>query len=191
MAPHVVARLAGAQDESARWEAAHRTARAVLARGRQHSADEDEIARLVRLVETEGLDDVAALWAGCEAETLPGALWRLYLLREWIRREPRRLAGWFAIGSVRGGADEAVAGVADPPGPQEVADVADAVLTGAVTADLDVALDRAAAFCAVVATGSLADPDPGADPAERSGQLRRTSGELSRAARRARAGELG
>ena len=95
----------------------------------------------------------ALLWADRPADSLPGALWRLYALRAGIRRQSDLIARAFDAGRHRAPVYEAVAGVADPPGPVEVRAVADAVLAGAFTGDLGVALERAAAFCRVVSTG--------------------------------------
>ena len=47
-----------------------------------------------------------------------------------------------------------IAGVEDPPGPEEVQRLADAILSGVFAGDLAVALERAGAFCRVVATGA-------------------------------------
>jgi hypothetical protein len=60
-----------------------------------------------------------------------------------------------------------VAGVAEPPGPDEVRGLADEILTGVFSGDLAVALERAAAFAAVVAAGraELAHDRDGTDPA--------------------------
>ena len=45
------------------------------------------------LVDDLGLDTVAELWADRPARSLPGALWRLYALREWVRATRRRGLG--------------------------------------------------------------------------------------------------
>lgn len=150
--------LPDGMDPTGRGEVAHATARALVARGRA-SDDPAVHERLVRLVEAEGLDTVAGLWAGSAPGTLPGALWRLYALREWVRRDPRTIAERYRLGTQRAQVADAVAGVASPPGPAEVMAVADAVLSGVYTADLAVALERAGAFCRVLVTGSALDAD--------------------------------
>jgi hypothetical protein len=78
---------------------------------------------------------------------------------------------------------DVVAGVADAPGPAEVRDVADAVLSGVYTGDLAVALERAAAFCRVLAAGAAFDADhlDVVDPAGAS-RLTRGAGSLLRTA---------
>lgn len=195
--PAIADQIAGGVDPARRAQAAHVTAHAVLTRGHE-STDPAEVARLISLVETEGLDVVAPLWADSSPDTLPGALWRLYLLREWIRRSPVDVTARYRLGAKRAEVADAVAGVPDPPNPEEVVALADAVLRGALTADLDVALDRAGAFYTIVGTGTALDADlhdqpHGADAERatlRAANLLRTGEELRRAARRSRAGEL-
>ena len=81
------------------------------------------------------------------------------MLREWVRRDPRTVAERYRLGEQRAEVHGAVAGVAAPPGPHEVAEVVDAVLSGVYAGDLAVALERAAAFCRVLATGAALDAD--------------------------------
>ena len=150
--------LPGDMDPALRSEIAHTTAAAIVHQGRA-SDDPELVARLVTLVEAEGLDVVAAMWADSPADTLPGALWRLYVLREWVRRDPRTIAERYRLGVVAAPVHDVVAGVASPPGPDEVRQVADAVLSGVFTGDLAVALERGAAFCRVLATGAAFDAD--------------------------------
>ena len=157
--PQQADRLVGDVDPALRSEAAHTTAAAVVHGGRLRGEDPELVARLVALVDAEGLDTVASLWSQSPPQTLPGALWRLYLLREWVRRDPRRIADRYRLGLHRAEVAGAVAGVAGTPGPDEVVDLADAVLTGVYRADLAVALERAGAFLRVLATGSALDAD--------------------------------
>ena len=95
--PHDAEALLGERDPALRDEVAHTTARALVHRARA-AEDPEVVARLVRLVETEGLDAVAALWADATPVTLPGALWRLYVLREWVRRDPQTVALRYRLG---------------------------------------------------------------------------------------------
>ena len=92
----------------------------------------------------------------------------------------------------------AVAGIAGPPRPEELQRVADQILTGVFEGDLAVALERASAFCSVVAAGRAelahdrdhVDPD-GASDLTRTALAMLTTGEDLRAcARLWRAGEL-
>ncbi len=185
--PYQAAAVPSGLDPSVRGDVAHTTARALVQGGRA-SVDPVVHDRLLRLVEAEGLDTIAELWADSSAGTLPGALWRLYLLREWVRRDAPAVAARYGLGTSRAEVHDAVAGVASPPGPDEVRALADAVLSGVYAADLAVALERAAAFCRVVATGSAVDADL-MDDADAAGRvtrgasgLVRTAEELERAA---------
>lgn len=195
--PHAADQLPGDVDPALRSEVAHTTAQVVVHRGRA-AEDPQVVRRLVSLVEDEGLDVVAGMWADSPAGTLPGALWRLYVLREWVRRDPHTLAERYRTGVARAEVHDVVAGVASPPGPAEVAQVADAVLSGVFTGDLAVALERGAAFCRVLATGAaldadlLDDQDDGRAVAMTRGAsgLVRTAEELEAAAGLWRAGKL-
>lgn len=191
-------RIVGDVDPALRSEAAHTTAAVLVHRGRDGAEDPALVARLVSLVDAEGLDTIAALWSQSPPVTLPGALWRLYLLREWVRRDPRTIAERYHLGVQRAEVPGVIAGVASPPGPDEVLRTADAVLAGVYDGDLDVALDRAASFFRVVATGVALDADwvEGTDDAlavlmtRRAGSLLTTAEELEQAAEMARAGRL-
>lgn len=190
--------LPGEPDPAERNDLAHTTATALVTGGRAGADDADLQRRLVRLVEVEGLDMLAQLWSASPAGTLPGALWRLYLLREWTRRDPRTIAERYHLGLHRAEVSGVVAGVASPPGPQEVRDLADAVLHGVFGGDLDVALDRAAAFLHVLVAGTALDADwvetsdsAGADQlTRRAGALLATAEDLQQAAALWRAGKL-
>ena len=156
--PRAADELPGDLDPALRQEVAHTTANALVHGGRA-AEDPEVVARLVRLVEAEGLDTVAGLWADSPARSLPGALWRLYVLRDWVRRDARTVSERYRLGVARAEVHGAVAGVADVPGPQDVCRVVDAVLSGVFAGDLDVALERGAAFCRVLATGAALDAD--------------------------------
>ncbi len=184
----------GGEDPARRIEAAHATAEALVRHGRE--ADDATRARLVALTDEHGIDEVADLWSDRPSDSLPGALWRLYALRAGIRRDPEGQARAFEAGRHRAPVHEVVAGVGEPPGPQEVLVLADAVLAGAFSGDLAVALERAGAFCRVVATGwaVLADDDQDAASAvaatRRAAGLQRTGAQLEQGAARWRAGSL-
>jgi hypothetical protein len=172
--PYVVDQMPGDLDPALRDEVAHTTARAVVHRARA-AEDPEVVARLVRLVETEGLDVVAALWSDAAPASLPGALWRLYVLREWVRRDPQTVTLRYRLGVDAAPVHEVVAGVPRPPEPEDVRALADAVLSGVFAGDLAVALERAAAFCRILATGAAFDADA-REVADPEGALRMTHG---------------
>ena len=188
MSPAAMEAFGGTVDPLQEIEAAHQTA-AVLVHAGRSAHDPTVTARLVDLVEELGLSTVADLWAHRPARTLPGALWRLYVLREWVRRAPDEASLDYRAGVRFADVDHAVAGAADPPGPTEVTDLADAILAGVFEGDLAVALERAAAFCRV---GAAPRPDrsEGEEAATRAAHLMDTADDLTAAASLWRLGEL-
>jgi hypothetical protein len=144
--------LSPVTDDRARQDAAHRSAAALVA-GARGRPDGEVAKRLGNFVADEGIIELAALWAEAPAVSLPGALYQLVLLREWIVRNPVDASRFFAAGRDVAEFSTVVAGVADPPSPEAVVRLADTVLSAAFDADLADALDRAAAFCRVVAAG--------------------------------------
>ena len=188
MSPAAMEAFGGTVDPMQEIEAAHQTA-AVLVHAGRSAHDPTVTARLVDLVEELGLSTVADLWAHRPARTLPGALWRLYVLREWVRRAPDEASLDYRAGVRFADVDHAVAGAADPPGPAEVTDLADTILAGVFEGDLAVALERAAAFCRVVAA-ARADRSEGEEAATRAAHLMDTADDLTAAASLWRLGEL-
>src|SRR3954468_5668094 len=144
--------LTGDDDPAVRSEAADRCA-TLLVRGAHDTGDEQVVSRVVHLAETEGLDTLADLWSGSPADSLAGCLWRLYLLRSWVYADPAAAAREFDAGRLHTPVHEVVAGVVDPPGPDEVRALTDLVLRGVVRGDFADTLYRAAAFARVVAAG--------------------------------------
>jgi hypothetical protein len=144
--------LGGAPDPSALAEVAHATASALVELGRA-DPEREKTQRLVRLVDDHGLETVAALWSERPARSLPGALWRLYALREWVRRDPAEASADFGAGHLVAEVPRVVAGAAEPPSPEALQALTDSILTGVFAGDLAVALERAGAFCRVVAAG--------------------------------------
>jgi len=144
--------LPGSVDPAERSEAADRCA-TLLVRGAHNTEDEAVVSRVVSLADSEGLDTLAELWAGATADSLAGCLWRLYLLRSWVYADPLAAAREFDAGRRHTPVHEAVAGVVDPPGPDEVKTLVDQVLRGVVRGDFADTLYRAAAFARVAAAG--------------------------------------
>lgn len=168
---------------------AHESAAALVSQARA-MRDPELVKRLISLVEDEGIDTVAMMWSKAEAHTLPGALWRVYMLREWVRHAADAVARSYHHGVHAAQVRHAIAGVEDPPGPDEVRTLADQILSGVFQGDLAVALERAGAFCRVVATGAAfeAESDEGHADARahqatlKAAQLLRTGEELERCA---------
>ncbi|RLY91711.1 hypothetical protein EAE32_10860 [Kocuria tytonicola] len=183
----------GGTDPARVSEAAHLAAQALVSRGRR-SRDPEVRERLVRLTDEQGLEGIAELWAEAPALSLPGALWRLYALRAAARTDPWRMSRWFAAGRHAAQVSHVVAGVADPPGAEEICEVADTILSGAFHGEFDVALERFAAFCRVIAVGQEHTLDVAGlrtrDPWERIPRLLRTAEELEAAAEQWRRGHL-
>ena len=149
--PSALEALGERSDPIAALHAAHETA-AVLVKVGRANADPGATARLVAITDEVGLDTLAELWASRPARSLPGALWRLYLLREWVANDAMGVAREYAAGIRFTEVNHVVAG-AEPPGPDEVRRVAEEILRGIFAGDLAVALERAAAFCLVVSAG--------------------------------------
>lgn len=178
----------GAYDPTERIHVAHETAAALVHAGR--AADDPALTdRLVGLVEEIGLAAVADLWSDRSARSLPGALWRLYVLHEWVRRSPEEASREYTAGIRFTGPSHVVAGAAEPSGPEELGRVTDEILRGVFTGDLAVALERAAAFCGVISAGR-ADTGAGDQSAEHAAAVLAMSHDLAACARLWRAGEL-
>ncbi|MEO8887869.1 MAG: hypothetical protein ABI429_01035 [Jatrophihabitantaceae bacterium] len=149
---------AGGNAPESRAEIAAATAAVVVRVGREPSGDDD---RFVGLADRIGLDTLAELWRDAEPVSLPGALWALYLLRQWCRSSADEVGRLWRAGEPIAAADAVVAGVADYVDVDSVTRVADDVLAGAYRGDFAVALERAAALFRVIAAGrrELAGPD--------------------------------
>ncbi len=149
--------------------------------------------RFVELADRVGLDTLAELWRDSDPQTLPGALWVLYVLRQWCRSSPEEVALLWRAGAPYAPADAVVAGMGEPVDVTAVRRLSDDVLTGAYRGELDVALERAAAVFRVVAAGRREGPCPDAERAtalEMAERNDRTADALAAAARRWRRGEL-
>ena len=133
-------------------EAADRAA-TLLVRGARDGGDAEVADRLLHLADTEGIETIAEVWSGSPADSLAGCLWRLYLLRSWVYADPVAVAREFEAGRRSAQVARVVAGVADPPGPEQLKAMVDEVLRGIAGSDFADVLLRAAAFARVVATG--------------------------------------
>jgi hypothetical protein len=151
--------LVGGTDPALVSEAADRAAM-LLVRGARQAGDAEVAERLLHLADTEGIETIAEVWSGSPADSLAGCLWRLYLLRSWVYADPAGVAREFEAGRRSAEVARVVAGVADPPGPDQLKAMVDQVLRGITGSDFADVLLRAAAFARVVASGraSLSGP---------------------------------
>ena len=183
--------LTGGTDPAEAREAADRLA-TLLVRGRRGVEDEAVVARVVALAEDEGLEVLADLWAGSPADSLAGALWRLYLLHEWVQRTPEEVGRLFSAGVGHAEVYGAIVGVQQPPDPQALRRLTEEILTGIFSGDLAIALERAGAFCQVMAVG-LVEPgveDIPPEQSRRAARMRDTADDLVACARLWRKGDL-
>lgn len=188
----------GAEDPAGRYAIAHETARTLVDRGREAGA-EALVERMIAYTDEHGIDALAELWATASAESLPGALWRLYLLRALVRQDAAAAAYAFRHGvDALATADPAIAGAPSPTGPAEIADLVDLILRGAFSGDLADTLRRAAATSRLLAAGTLAEADASDAAAPeratafttRASRLSSIADELDTAARLSQAGRL-
>ena len=197
LGPAALATFAGGDDPAQRAEAAHATATALVTAGRG-TADPSTADRLVRLMDEVGIDTVAEMWADRPARSLPGALWRLYALREWVQVDPAGASVDFRAGEQLAEVARVVSGVAEPPTPEALRDLLDEILGGVFRGDLAIALERAGAFARVVAAGRVrraaesgsVDHDAAHLQTQRSASLQRTAEDLEAAATLWRAADL-
>lgn len=151
-APAKIQNRVGGEDPAVLSQAAHESAQAILGRGRANT-DPAVTARLVEFTDHYGLEAIAEMWSHSAGVSLPGSLWRMYALRDTIRKNPERISYFYGLGMESDQVSRIVAGVADPPTESEIIATVNAILTGAYTGEFDIALERFAAFCRVVALG--------------------------------------
>ncbi|MFC7789042.1 DNA-directed RNA polymerase subunit beta [Microbacterium sp. MAHUQ-60] len=152
-------KLVGASDPAEKSRVAHATASALLRRARQDATGETT-ERLIAFTAEHGIDDIAELWSIAPSRSLPGALWRLYLLQIAIRSDSATAALLYERGRVElRSADAAIAGAPTPASPDELTALVDTILRGVFQGDFAVALERAAAYCRVQASGATHTAD--------------------------------
>lgn len=190
--------LEGSADPAEVSRTAHATAHALMSRVR----DEQEAAvvdRLVSFTDEHGIDTIAELWSRSPARSLPGTLWRIYLLQLMIHGDATMASITYERGrSEIASADVVVAGAPTPAGPDELVALSDTILRGLFEGDFAVALERAASFCRVQAAGAthLADdaelvaPERASAMTARALRLATYASDLAAAARLWRSGTL-
>jgi hypothetical protein len=191
-------RLFGSEDPAEVSRVAHQTAQALMARVREEP-EGGAIERLVAFTDEHGIDTIAELWSRSPAKTLPGALWRIYLLQLMIHGDPATASLLYERGRAElPSVDALVAGAPSPAGPDELIALSDTILRGVFEGDFAVALDRAASFCRVQASGAthLADDYESTEPERASALTTRAlrlstyASDLDAAARLWRTGSL-
>jgi hypothetical protein len=142
-------------DPAERSAVAHSTAQMLVA-GMRKGGTEEQVERLVAFAQENGLDTLAELWSGAQPVSLPGALWRLYLLKAALADnvEDARLVFERGI-EVLGTIDEVVAGAPDPLTSGAFLQVIDDILRGAFTGDFSLTLERASSIARAVSAGVI------------------------------------
>ncbi len=188
----------GGDDPAQISRVAHETASALLSRVREDPQPE-VLDRVVAYTDEHGIDAIAELWASASPRSLPGTLWRIYLMRALVRQDATDVSFLYQRGTeVTTSIDPLVAGATAPTGPGELTELADRILRGVFDGDFAVALERAAAFCRVVAAGSasVADdmepnsPERATELTVRVLRLTQTAAEFTSCARLWRSGSL-
>ena len=189
--PSVAESIPGDPDPSTSTDLAHDSARALLD-GVFHSSDPEVVRRVVSLAADDGLTDLATLWSASPATTLPGALWRMYVLHTWVQRSGDEVARRYRAGSRTVPGLRYLTGFAEPPEVSQVQETMDDILRGAFTGDLGLALRRAGAVATLLAHGTahMADEDPDDERTRQAERLLRTGEDLIAAGRHADAERL-
>ncbi|MFE7699394.1 DNA-directed RNA polymerase subunit beta [Microbacterium keratanolyticum] len=191
-------RVIGAHDPAEETRIAHATASGLLARVR---ADDSGVSaeRLIAFTAEHGIDEIAELWSKAPARSLPGALWELYLLQLAIHTDAATAAFLYERGRAElATADAAIAGAPAPASPEELVALIDTILRGVFRGDFAVALERAAAFCRVQASGAthaaddyeLTEPNRASDLTARALRLSTYAEDLAQSAALWRRGAL-
>ncbi|MCF2706068.1 hypothetical protein I6E29_02125 [Arcanobacterium haemolyticum] len=190
--------IEGEADVAYNSELAHTAAQALVPMGRHHAEDDpDTVARILALVEDEGVDVLAESWVRSPEDTLPGVLWRGYLLREWIRRYSDDVTSRFdmarAFYQEQGGDGEAK--IAMTPSAEAVRALWDGVFAGGFSGEFTDVLTKSARFVDFIASVRTVwitdDRHPLATEVTRRDEaLARTGCELREAARLASMGAL-
>lgn len=110
----VIEMMAGSGDPAELSGLAHDTAAALLNRVRK-APDQQVVDRVIAFADGEGLEDLAELWADSPASSLPGAMWRLYLLRHAVREAPSAAGYRFKRGVEVDTVGQAIAGSGERP----------------------------------------------------------------------------
>lgn len=94
--PDQIELIESGEDIAQASELAHTTAVAVVPLRADSTIDAATRERVLAMIQQDGIDSLAETWVAAPAESLPGILWRGYLLREWVRRFPEEASHRFA-----------------------------------------------------------------------------------------------
>ena len=188
--------IIGDEDPASLAAVAHTAAWALMGIGDDNFTDED-VARLRDTVRTRGIDTIAHVWSRSPEFTLPGALWRVYLLHEWYHRDPLLVAERYADGS-RAPIIQGLEAPVELRSLSLIMEEVDSLLRGDLTDDdLEYVLGEASRAMRVLAAGEAGalriedPPDPHAPRLTmRHSALLATADELDVAAREAAVGTL-
>lgn len=143
-----------ADGPESRTKIAHETAWTLVNRA-QSSTDPELLQRIIDYTAVHGITDIAELWSQSQAETLPGTLWRLYLVQTMIKTDPATAALLHGRGvAYLNTADVVIVGAPENANPEEIENLIDEIMRGAFAGDFAMALERASAFCRIGSVGA-------------------------------------
>ncbi|MDD7465653.1 MAG: hypothetical protein PUK59_05395 [Actinomycetaceae bacterium] len=142
--PDQIELIEGSDDIAQSSELAHTTATVVVPLREDFTIDAAGRKRLLTIIREEGIDSLAETWVASPADSLPGILWRGYLLREWVRRFPDEASERFTASRYSG--MTTVAELSSVSDPQTVRALWDEVFAGNFTGDFAHVLRASARF---------------------------------------------
>ncbi|MCU9986752.1 hypothetical protein [Mobiluncus curtisii] len=88
--PETLEYLEGEEDPALSSESAHTSARILVKspNGEWSDPEPETKERLLAFMQGNGVDELAELWSRSPVNTLPGVLWRLLLIDQWVKRYP-------------------------------------------------------------------------------------------------------
>ena len=128
--PETAEYIVGDEDPADGAGLAHSTAWALLGQPSVDFSPED-IPQVLEAVRTQGVDVIAGSWDRSPEFTLPGALWRIYLMYQWYQLNPEILYDRYQLGLTALGRS----GDASAPNLDEVILAIEGVLAGYATED--------------------------------------------------------
>lgn len=156
--PEQAEEIVGDEDPAENSEIAHTSAWALMG---VPNADfnKEAIEQLRQTVRTQGVDVIASAWSRLPDFTLPGALWRIYLVWQWYQMNPEVLRERYLEGK-KAMEEEGVANEETVPDFDEVIRADEGVLAGyANEDDLPAVLGSNAALLRVLAAGVTFGPE--------------------------------